>query len=267
MLFDRIRYILGVLFIIPVYPIMFFQARKIKREFPDLPEAKNPIGASGQPASKSVLIMGESSVAGVGVEDHKNAMAGQMCDKLAELQGVDFEYTVVAKSGYTAQKVHENLLTKIPNQEFDIIMIGLGGNDTFQTKTPWFWSKHMRVLVDSLHQRFPNTPIAVTCMPPVHTFTAFSGLLKFFLGGLTKLFGHEIRRMARELDYLYYFDYVITLEEWIEGYEEANEPSDFFSDGVHPSPLTYKLWGGETARFINDEILSQKHATTKAALA
>mgnify|MGYP001800372471 CR=1 FL=1 len=251
MLFDRIRYFLGVIFIIPVFPIMYFQAKKIKRDFPDLPEAQNPIGRTGQPASKSILIMGESSVAGVGVDVHDNGIAGQMSHTLRNLQGEHIAYQVVAKSGYTAERVHQKLMPKVPDQTFDLVLIGLGGNDTFQTKTPWFWKKHMGILIDSLHKRFPDTPIVVTCMPPVHTFTAFSSLLKFFLGGLTKLFGHEIRRMSRKRDYLYYFDYVITLEEWIERYEEANEPADFFSDGVHPSALTYKLWGGETAKFIH----------------
>lgn len=265
MLFDRIRYFLGVLLIIPVFPIMYFQAKKIRKDFPDLPEAENPVGESGKPASKSILIMGESSVAGVGVDVHANGIAGQMAKELAELQGQHFEYHVVAKSGYTAQRVHEKLLSKIPEQQFHMILIGLGGNDTFQTKTPWFWEKHMRILIESLHQRFPDIPIAVTCMPPVHTFTAFSSLLKFFLGGLTKLHGHEIRRMARQLDYLHYFDYVITLEEWIARYEEATQPSDFFSDGVHPSALTYRIWGKETARFINEQVLNNDSTKAKVA--
>ena len=265
MLFDRIRYFLGVLLIIPVFPIMYFQAKKIRRDFPDLPEAEYPEGESGKPSSKSILIMGESSVAGVGVDVHANGIAGQMCKELAELQGHHFQYTVVAKSGYTAQRVHQKLLSKVPDQDFDLIMIGLGGNDTFQTKTPWFWQKHMRILIEGLHERFPNVPIAVTCMPPVHTFTAFSVLLKFFLGGLTKLHGHEIRRMARELDYLYYYDYVITLEEWIDRYEEATQPSDFFSDGVHPSALTYRIWGKETALFIHNQVLKGQSAQSKVA--
>jgi len=250
MLLDRIRYILGVILIIPVYPIMFFQSRKIKREFPDLPEAENPVGEVGSGPEMSILIVGESSVAGVGVATHTEGIAGQMSAELATKSGHRIAYTVVAKSGYTAQKVHEELVTEIPEKPYDLILVGLGGNDTFQVSTPWFWKRSMQALIEDLNAKFPNTPIVVICMPPVHTFTAFGHLLKFFLGRLTMLYGREIRRMAKRLDYLHYYDYVIYLEEWIARYPEANRPDDFFSDGVHPSPLTYRLWGRETARFI-----------------
>lgn len=255
MLFDRSKYFLGVFIGLFVYPIMYMQAKKIRRDFPDLPEAKEPQGEAGQGPKLNLLLMGESSIAGVGVEVHSDSICGQIADELARLQACHVNWQVVAKSGYTAEKVLKKLVKQVPDESFDLIVIGLGGNDTFQVSTPWFWKRSMLQLVEALHEKQPQAKIAVTCMPPVHTFTAFPGLLKFFLGGLTKLHGREVRRLARRLDYLHYFDYVITLEDWIGRYEAAKEPDDFFSDGVHPSALTYEIWGKETAQFLHRSVL------------
>lgn len=254
MLKDRLLYFMGILVAIPVFPIMFFQAKKLKRDFPDLPEAKNPRGKTpGEPGIR-LLMLGESSIAGVGVDDHKDCISGQLATELSRLSHIAIDWRVVAKSGYTATQVRENLLVTIPEEHFDLIVIGLGGNDTFRLNTPWYWKKSMRELITALHKKYPEAKIVITYMPPVHTFLAFSRLIRFFLGNLTKLLGREMKRLAPDHDYLFYFDYVVSWEDWI-SHSKTRNPADFFSDGVHPSALTYRLWGQGTARFIHESVM------------
>lgn len=258
MIQDRLRYFLGILMAIPVFPAMLLQARKLKKNFPDLPEAQNPGGRAGA-GSQSIrlLTLGESSVAGVGVADHQEGISGQLASELAMLTNTGIDWQVIAKSGYTARQVRENLLEQLPEEDLDIIVIGLGGNDTFKLNSPWYWKKSMRQLVLALHKIHPEAQIVITYMPPVHTFIAFSSLIRFFLGHLTKLLGREMKRLAPDYDYLSYFDYVVTWEDWIT-HSEARKKEDFFSDGVHPSALTYRLWGQDTARFIFDHVPLEK---------
>lgn len=256
MLRDRLLYFFGILMAIPVFPIMFLQAMKLKRDFPDLPEAKNPKGKTSGSSGLRLLMLGESSIAGVGVEDHKDCIGGQLATELSRLRQISIDWQVVAKSGYTAKQVRENLLVTIPKEPFDLIVIGLGGNDTFKLNTPWYWKKSMRKLVLDLHKKHPEATIVITYMPPVHTFLAFSRLIRFFLGNLTKLLGREMKRLAPDYDYLLYFDYVVSWEDWI-SHSEARNPADFFSDGVHPSALTYQLWGQGTARFIHESVIDE----------
>lgn len=254
MLRNRLLYFLGILMTIPAFPVMFFQAKKLKRDFPGLPEAKNPRGKTPGRSGVSLLMLGESSIAGVGIENHKDCISGQLATELSKLTQASIDWQVVAKSGYTAKQVCKNLLTTIPDKHFDLIVIGLGGNDTFRLNTPWHWKKSMEKLVVALHKKHPEAKIVITYMPPVHTFLAFSGLIRFFLGNLTKLLGREMKRLAPDYDYLLYFDYVVTWEDWI-SHSEARNPADFFSDGVHPSALTHRLWGQGTARFIHESVL------------
>lgn len=260
MLRDRLLYFLGIIMAIPVLPIMLIQARRLKKNFPDLPEAKNPKGKAEGKSPLSILMLGESSIAGVGVEDHKDCISGQLASELSRLSGRSIDWQVVAKSGYTAKQVREHLLHDISDKHFDLIVIGLGGNDTFKVNSPWYWKKSMRKLALALHDKYTDARIVITYMPPVHTFLAFSLLIRFFLGNLTKLFGREMKRLAPDYPYLFYFDYVVSMEEWIV-YSEHQDPADFFSDGVHPSALTYELWGKDTARFIHESVLLPDHGT------
>ncbi|MCE7993259.1 MAG: SGNH/GDSL hydrolase family protein [Roseivirga sp.] len=259
MLRDRISYFLGILMAIPVFPLMLIQARRLKKDFPDLPEANNPMGKTEGKSELSILMLGESSIAGVGVEDHKDCISGQLAMELSALSGRSINWQVVAKSGYTARQVREYLLDGISEKHFDIIVIGLGGNDTFKVNSPWYWKKSMRKLALALHSKYPKAQIVITYMPPVHTFLAFSPLIRFFLGNLTKLFGREMKRLAPDYTYLSYFDYVVSMEEWIV-HSKHRDPADFFSDGVHPSALTYELWGKDTARFIHQSVLNSDQA-------
>lgn len=257
MIKDRLLYFMGLLMAIPVFPVMLLQAKKLKKNFPDLPEAQNPKGQTGTHVNRiRLLTLGESSVAGVGVKDHQQGISGQMASELSKLSDSAVDWEVIAKSGYTARQVREYLLKKLPKESPDILVIGLGGNDTFKLNSPWYWKQSMRKLVLALHKKYPKTQIVITYMPPVHTFIAFSSLIRFFLGHLTKLLGSEMKRLAEDYDYLFYFDYVVTWEDWIT-HSDARKKEDFFSDGVHPSALTYRLWGQDTARFIHETVLEK----------
>ena len=49
---------------------------------------------------------------------------------------------------------------------------------------------------------------------------------------------------------MYYNNELIRLETWQKRYAIKGEISDFFSDGVHPSMLTYQIWGKDMANYI-----------------
>ncbi len=51
---------------------------------------------------------------------------------------------------------------------------------------------------------------------------------------------------------------VIQLRKWKNNTDYPSETKAYFSDGVHPSKLTYKIWGEEVAKFItNNNIILQ----------
>ena len=53
----------------------------------------------------------------------------------------------------------------------------------------------------------------------------------------------------------YYNNEVITLKTWSKRNTlPTNDSKLYFSDGMHPSELTYKVWGKETGLFIKSKI-------------
>jgi lysophospholipase L1-like esterase len=54
---------------------------------------------------------------------------------------------------------------------------------------------------------------------------------------------------------MYYNNEVITLKTWSKRNTlPTNDSKLYFSDGMHPSELTYKVWGKETGLFIKSKI-------------
>jgi hypothetical protein len=96
-------------------------------------------------------------------------------------------------------------------------------------------------------------------MPPIKEFPAFTGIMKFILGNLVEIFGEELEILIKNQDNVFYYSEVITLETWSKLLNFEANPSYFFSDGVHPSKLTYQSWTKYFAEYLfrNELIMSR----------
>jgi lysophospholipase L1-like esterase len=248
------RYLLGSLVNIPLLPLLYLQAKQIRQRVPALPEASKPVGFVGNgSATIRLLSIGESTIAGVGVKYHKEGFTGHLAKLLADAYDLRVEWRVMAKSGYTAKRVRENLIPELEDHLVNLIVIGLGGNDTFKLNAPNKWRKDLHLLIDDLQIKFPETPIVFINVPPVRSFPAFTVLAKFVLGRHIDLLHEVLQEVVTERDDVWYSDSRIRLKDWINYWPgKTLRPEDFFSDGIHPSELTYKTWAGEVSKFIRE---------------
>ncbi|MBV6644815.1 MAG: hypothetical protein KI790_05175 [Cyclobacteriaceae bacterium] len=90
-------------------------------------------------------------------------------------------------------------------------------------------------------------------MPPIKEFPAFTPLIKFTIGNLVEILGTELHGAAKHLPKVFYNHDVITLENWMNDIGIEASRADFFSDGVHPSELTYQIWAKDMANWIINE--------------
>lgn len=249
---EQFKYIWGNLLSLPLFPILYQQGKQIQKTIPRLPEAQQPEGHCGkQPYTLRLLGLGESTIAGVGVERHEQGFTSHLAKTLAESLNTGIQWKVVAKSGYTARKVVDKLLPHIKEDSFDIIIIGLGGNDTFKLTSPNRWKEDIEKLIQQLQQDHPNTPIVFTNLPPIRSFPAFSSVVKFVLGRQLDLLHSTLKKVVAQKEQVWFVEQQLNVSEWIKKPDfEKYQAKDFFSDGVHPSELTYKAWGSEVARFI-----------------
>jgi|TARA_B110000977_G_scaffold37009_1_gene49703 lysophospholipase L1-like esterase len=249
----KLKYFLGLLISIPLLPFLYFQGKSIRKKTPVLPEAAVPIGfVDGQfKSTLSLLTIGESTIAGVGVKEHKEGFTGALAQTLSKVFQQNIKWRVYARSGYTAKQLCTKIVPKIEETTVDLIVIGIGGNDSFTLNSLKKWSSDVENLIHLLQHKFPKTPLFFTNMPPIKEFPAFTGLMKFVIGNLVEILGEHLHILANKEPNVYYNREVIRLKEWsIRNNLPIHTAGIYFSDGVHPSELTYKVWGKEMGSFI-----------------
>ncbi|MDF4222770.1 SGNH/GDSL hydrolase family protein [Maribacter sp. M208] len=254
----NLKYTLGYILTIPLLPIMYFQGKRIKKSVPRLPEATGIEGCSTVSTNTilQMLTIGESTIAGVGVQTHEEGFTGALAHELATALDTSVNWKVYAKSGYTAKNINDKIINLITEKSTDLIVIGLGGNDAFELNSPKKWNNDIRKLIDSLRSRFKSTPIVFTNMPPIKEFPAFTSLIKFTIGNLVDILGDELNTIVKDYEKVYYYALKPSSKDYIQRYNLKLQPSDFFIDGVHPSKQTYQIWARDIANFItvSDEI-------------
>lgn len=249
-------YFINIIRNIPAFPIMYLQSKQIRGTIPKLPEAVEPFGIVEKPGSDEFVLvtLGESTVAGVGVQRHADGFTGTLARELSSKLGKTVKWSVYAKSGYNANKVRKEILPSVREEKVDLIVVGLGGNDAFEFTPPFLWKKHLTELIRGIRTKFPQSPIAFTNMPPVREFPAFSSLMHSAIGSQVDYLGLTLDQMTKDFDKVYFDTTPLDFRDWIEENNLDLSPKDFFSDGVHPSVLTYQKWAENYAEFVLSNI-------------
>lgn len=255
----NLPYLSLILRTLPFVPILYFQGKKVRKQIPELPEAS---GNEGVVSNKNtppfrLLILGESTMAGIGVETHEEGFSGSLAREMADRIERTIQWKVYAQSGLRAKEVTTEIVPKIQDSHADMIVIGLGGNDAFQLNTPYGWINDIQGLIHALRAKFSKASIVFANMPPVHIFPAFTPLMQKSIGGLVEILGWELKELVDEQDNIFYHSKKITIDYWANKYQLERDLTHYFSDGVHPSKLTYQVWAKDFAEFIFKEVLFQ----------
>lgn len=235
-------YIAAAAVILPVSPILFLQGQYTRRKIGLLPDAAGAktgiVGDDGDPVK--LLVIGESTVAGLGARTHSRALAGRFAEQLNERLGKSVEWTVVGRNGVTAKRTIDELLPLVPDERFDYILVGLGGNDVLKLSSPRKWRRDMKRLLGLLRERNPGVTIFITNCPMIK----HAGLphpIRFLLWQLSKLHDANIREFSADMDRVFYYHQPVNVR--LEG---------FFADGIHPSEQGYADWSAAMMRFFDE---------------
>ena len=236
----QIIYIVGGILISPFLPFLYWQGRRTRRKVGRLPDAAGETAGRFGESEKilNLLAVGESTVAGVGAESHAEALAGQLAKYLSLQTGKSVRWHAVGESGITARETLQRLVPILPAAEMDLIVIGLGGNDTFKVHSPIRWRRDMLKLIEKLRESYPNAVILLTNTPMIRDFPILPQPLKFVLWRVSRLYHDVIKAATAAMENVFYFD------------EPAPVDERFFADGVHPSPFGYALWSEAMIKFL-----------------
>jgi lysophospholipase L1-like esterase len=236
-------YILSGITILPFAPFLFLQGQYTRRKIGRLPDAQGEtIGKfGGENESVKLLAIGESTVAGVGAQTHETALTGQFAKHLSNKIGRSVEWFAVGRSGIRAGETIRELVPKIPDEKFDYIMVGLGGNDVLKLSSPRKWRRDMIRLLGILKEKNPSAKIFITNAPAVRLSPVLPQPIKFILGHLSALHDKNTKEFTREMKDVFYYHQPT---EVIEG---------FFADGLHPSEKGYDVWSETILNFCINE--------------
>jgi lysophospholipase L1-like esterase len=206
---------------------------------PDAAGEKHGKYGEGDNAAK-LFVIGESTVAGLGARNHELALAGQFARQLGEQIGRPVEWKVLGKNGVTARRTIDELTPQMPDETFDYILVGLGGNDVMKLSSPVKWRRDMTELLGILRAKNPDAIIFLSNCPMIVYSPIMPPPIKTILWELSKMHNANIKEFTRDMDRIFYYPQPADLQ--LDG---------FFADGIHPSEQGYADWAAAMMRYFS----------------
>ena len=209
------------------------QARRARKRMPSLPEALGKRsgleGAGDVPDLVRLLVVGDSTAAGVGVTSMRDALPPQLSAILAVRRGCTVAWTVSARTGATASVTAEELVPAAPIEQ-DIAVVLVGVNDVLKMTPRQTWRASMDRLVDALEKHLrPGGQIVLSGLPNLWQFRAFPQPLRAVLAWHGRALDREVRQIAKRRQGVSHV-----------AMPPVSWPEQFAEDGFHPNAAAYR---------------------------
>jgi lysophospholipase L1-like esterase len=224
-------------------PFLIVQGLYVRFVTPKLPEPLGErYGISGSGPPLSLLILGDSAAAGVGVSTQSQALSGQLTTAL----GSDFQvsWKLFAQPGNTAKDVVAGL-EMAASERFDVVVTSIGVNDVTHGTRSKKWIDQQGRIMELLQSKFHSQYIILSGVPPMHVFPALPQPLRWYLGIRAKLFNSALKKFAEDCNRCEFvkIDYPL-------------EAAYMAADGFHPGALAYSIWANHVAGMIRSRLAS-----------
>ncbi|MEN8358097.1 SGNH/GDSL hydrolase family protein [Acinetobacter towneri] len=222
-------------------PALVIQGSRVKKNKIRLPEAEGAReGITGEGQTLSLLILGDSAAAGVGVAHQNDALLGAVISALQHQYQV--HWRLEAQSGDTTSQVIQKT-KKLVNQKYDVVVTSVGVNDVTRLMSAQTWIKQQQHFYQLIQAKFQPELIIATGVPPMHLFPALPNPLSWLFGQYAKQMNLQLEKMIAQQEDMQWIEYDIRK------YQSMN--LEMAKDGFHPSKEIYQIWGKE----VSDRIL------------
>ena len=234
---DPLRLLLG--------PVLLAQGKRLFNTIPDLPEAPGEReGTVGSGPPLRLLVVGDSSGAGVGASSQDEALLGQVVSRLAETREVS--YRLVARKGSTIPRTLRHLGTLEP-EGFDVAVTAIGLNDVTGGRELGPWLASYARLVAALRERWSVRHVVSSGLPPVGEFPAIPNPLRWYLGRTARRYDRALAEWVGTRPDVSRVDFRTEPGDRLHGVRVADMMA---RDGFHPGPRIYDLWGERVAEAV-----------------
>jgi lysophospholipase L1-like esterase len=224
-------------------PLLVAQALHARRRAPVLPEASGPrSGAVGTGPALRLLVVGDSSAAGVGVMRQSQALAGPLAKRVAADTGTRVHWRLVARSGVTSAQAMDLLRGEGPLQA-DIAIVVSGVNDVVAQVPSRRAVKAREALADELRNRAGVRHVVFASLPPVHQFPGLPMPLRWIAGADARRHNRALAEWAATRSDVSHADWGLQLNRGV-----------MAADGFHPGAPAYRQCATMLARHVAQSV-------------
>jgi lysophospholipase L1-like esterase len=212
--------------------VLLPQARRTKRAIPRLPDAAQPWnGRIDGDDPVSILVLGDSTAAGVGADTQDDALPGNLARTLSHEWERGVTWRAIGENGATTGDIVRRYLGEASRDQYDIVFVSLGANDALTLRSAGAFRRDLRTILRRLRSVSPKALILVSSLPGFSQFSALPNPLRWAL----HLHSQNLETAARRF---------VRLEPGVLMSPPAPEyTAGFFaSDRFHPSPKGYRDW-------------------------
>jgi lysophospholipase L1-like esterase len=215
-------------------PLLIAQGKALRKRHPRLPNAPLPwSGRIDGPQPLSLLALGDSTIAGVGVDDSMQGLVAHVARGIYRRTARGITWASYGQRGATVRNVAEEHLPIALDKtsKADVIIISAGANDAISLRPLSEVEEHMMGTISTLHTHHPHAVFLVSSLPAFHLFEAIPQPLRAIMAGHAQTIERRIRPMVESLPYA------------LMSPPPPQYPQDFFAtDSFHPSAKGYSLW-------------------------
>jgi lysophospholipase L1-like esterase len=215
-------------------PLLVRQARRVRQRTPRLPEASGDRTGTELTADATdllrLLVVGESTAAGVGVTDLRDALACQLAVALAARRQCNVAWSMSARTGATASFAARELAPVAPiGQDLAVLMVGV--NDALKFTSRRTWRARIDQLIDELakHMR-PGGQVVLAGLPDLGRFGTFPQPLRTVLGWHARALNRDLKTIAERSAGVIYL-----------AMPPVSWPELFAEDRFHPNAAAYRV--------------------------
>jgi lysophospholipase L1-like esterase len=233
-------------------PLLVAQAVATRLRMPQLPEAAGArAGETGRGPLLRLLILGDSSAAGVGVAQQRDALCGHLSRSLAAQCGARVQWHLLARSGDTSAQCLQ-LLEAEPPASADIAVVVLGVNDVIGQVPSRQAVQAREAIANRLRNSHGVAHVVFAPLPPVRRFPGLPQPLRWIAGADAQRHDAAVARWAAGRDDVSHVPIDLPLNRGV-----------MAGDGFHPGEPVYRVCGVAMAEHIAAHIWPRLLAATR----
>ena len=168
--------------ILPTGPALIAQARRLRRDTPRLPDAAQPwSGDVAGPEPLKLLVLGDSTAAGVGAATQDLALPGNLARELSTRLGRGVQWRAAGENGGTSRDLVERYLGAATAEPSDLVFLSIGANDALGLRSRGAFVRDILTIIAALKGANPAVSILLSSMPGFSQFELLPNPLRWNL--------------------------------------------------------------------------------------